>query len=532
MKVKGIVELISDERIEGWTVVYNSKDEVISEPEVELKVNGKLVATTFAVRNTKHKDAFSAESGFKFNIKDLFNYLNEDDEIVISVNNESLPIYGHGLSYKCKTKGIYNFNDLYRRLEAGYVFDINGELKPSLKQNKKLRKKTIELYLELKKIFYSYFSYQLYACYGTLLGIVREKNFIFNDANFDCAYLSKETNKINVVKEFKYISKVLINNGYNLNVFNSHIQVRSKNSNAYINIYCSWLDDNFRYLLSFDYIGDEFINDGYDFEFITSELFGYQIIIPKSHDDILRQIYGHKWFLTDYGFRWKNSDKKEKFLKDSEVNEIYWEQYYLNISRQAPSSFCLLINEKLNKEYFIIDIGCGSARDSIEFVKHGHTVMGLDNSEEAIRFANSLVKEQNHNNVTFHVANVTDKNRMYQLLKQVKNYAKQNHKNIVFYSRFFLHSIDESSQKALLEIISKYTEEGDLFAAEFRTIEDKKRQKIYSNHYRRFINEKELIIQLDEICKMNNILLFQKGTGFSIYKDEDPFLGRLIVRKD
>ena len=46
MKVKGIVEKISSNIIEGWVVVYNSDNEILKSPKVELKINEKTVAVT------------------------------------------------------------------------------------------------------------------------------------------------------------------------------------------------------------------------------------------------------------------------------------------------------------------------------------------------------------------------------------------------------------------------------------------------------------------------------------------------------
>ncbi|MDD4835026.1 MAG: methyltransferase domain-containing protein [Lutispora sp.] len=219
-------------------------------------------------------------------------------------------------------------------------------------------------------------------------------------------------------------------------------------------------------------------------------------------------------------------------MTDDDVNEIYWEQYYLKSKQQKPSSFCCFVNDFIKDKYFILDIGCGNAKDSFEFAQQGHEVMGLDRSEEAIIFANSLISKENYKNITFQKVDISEKMLMTEVFKKAKQNASLKQVKVMYYSRFFLHSIDEKSQKILLDEISEYVEKGDLFVAEFRTLEDEKREKTYSNHYRRFINERDLLDQLKEICNMNKVILFQKGTGFSIYKDEDPFLARIIVGKE
>lgn len=531
MIVKGIVEDISNESIEGWVIVNDDKNQVVDVPKVELKVNGKTIAITFAVREMKAKYDVDDTCGFKFLIKDLYKYLNKNDEITISVYGYNIPIYKHGLSYKHKTNGIYNVDELFMKLNKDYIFDVNGELKLSLRENKELRKNTIDLYDELKKILEEEYSHKLYVCYSTLLGVIREKDFISNDGNFDCAYLSNYIEKDKVIEEFKIIAKFLINRGYAVEVFNSRIQVGKEDSEIYINIYCSWLNNESEYLLSFHFLGDRSVFKTNDFKIETINIFDSEIYIPESYEVVLNQTYGNRWHIPDFGFEWKPLKGKDKFMNDSDMNEIYWEQYYLNSKKQMPSNFCSFINDFIKHKYLILDIGCGSARDSFEFAKRGHEVIGLDRSEQAINFANSFIEEENYKNINFEIADISDRDLMSGLFRKARVQLKGKRKNIIYYSRFFLHSIDEENEKDLLETISDYIEPGDLFVSEFRIKEDECRQKEYPNHYRRFIDEKELLNRLEKICGLNRLLLFQKGNGFSIYKDEDPFLARIIVSK-
>jgi hypothetical protein len=274
MKVKGIVESVTQESIEGWVVVFDDYNNIVEEPVIELNVNGQVIAKTFAVRETTHLNIINNNCGFRLLIKDLYEYINEGDELTISTCGDSIPFYSYGLSYKPKSSGSYNVNDLFLKLREGYVFDINGELKLSLRKNEKFRRDSIALYQELNSYFERHLSSKLFACYGTLLGVARENDFISNDGNFDCAYFSSKRKKEDVIDEFKYISKSLIKAGYNIKVEDSHIQVSRNGRISYINIYCSWLNDKCQFMLSYHYLGNAIINRENSFELQTSVISG------------------------------------------------------------------------------------------------------------------------------------------------------------------------------------------------------------------------------------------------------------------
>jgi hypothetical protein len=58
-------------------------------------------------------------------------------------------------------------------------------------------------YIEkLSDYFYNKFNYNLYLIYGTLLGTIRDNDLIKWDYDIDLAYLSKHTDKKNIIEEY------------------------------------------------------------------------------------------------------------------------------------------------------------------------------------------------------------------------------------------------------------------------------------------------------------------------------------------
>lgn len=87
------------------------------------------------------------------------------------------------------------------------------------------------------------------------------------------------------------------------------------------------------------------------------------------------------------------------------------------------------------------------------------------------------------------------------------------------YLRFVLHSIDEPTQESLLQCLRDGMDSGDLFAAEFRTC----RPKVFSDHYRRYIDRDALVRELGEKYGFR-IDYYIKDTGCPSFALKIPIL--------
>ncbi|WP_153722646.1 class I SAM-dependent methyltransferase [Sporosarcina cascadiensis] len=208
----------------------------------------------------------------------------------------------------------------------------------------------------------------------------------------------------------------------------------------------------------------------------------------------------------------------------------YWNAFYKQNVNLPKSSFCSKVQETLTSESFVVDIGCGSGRDTFAFASSGVDAIGIDGSEEAIGLNKSKAEELLlSSKVSFIALDLCKSSDLRNLFEELKNQGIEKQKHLVLYLRFLLHAIDDKTEKTLLETISDVFPQGTKFAAEFRTKEDEQLNKIYDNHYRRFVDTDQLIPDLES--KGFEINSFCKGTGLSIYKGEDPFLARVFATK-
>ena len=98
----------------------------------------------------------------------------------------------------------------------------------------------------------------IYPIYGTLLGMIRDNDFIGWDTDIDLAYLSKCHTKKAVLNEFNLICAFLKHKDllmYRIKTA-SHLHVYSPNKHLRIDLWISWIDEEGKYHLVWTIAGE------------------------------------------------------------------------------------------------------------------------------------------------------------------------------------------------------------------------------------------------------------------------------------
>merc|ERR1712232_1216721 len=134
--------------------------------------------------------------------------------------------------------------------------------------------------------------------------------------------------------------------------------------------------------------------------------------------------------------------------------------------------------------------------------------------------------EENQLQLQFSICNCTNKKEVSDLIGS----ARVDGGNITVYHRFFLHSIDASQEKLFCEALSGALISGDQIFMEFRCSMDEALPKFYGkDHYRRYIHTPDFVEYLDSIGFQ--VEYEQTGQGMAKYKNEDPFVSRVIAKR-
>ena len=195
-------------------------------------------------------------------------------------------------------------------------------------------------------------------------------------------------------------------------------------------------------------------------------------------------------------------------------DQNYWNEFYkANSIVHEPSSF----SRHVEDNYFesgksLLELGCGNGRDAIFFAEKGKKVSALDLSSETILSLSSMsVKNAEFFNQDF---------------SQLSNFRDFDY----VYSRFTLHSIDDKTEQVVLQQLPKVLKSGGLFLLEARSLKDENLAKTFgTGHFRRYLDYDVIV---DQIERLNfKVLEKVESQGLSPYKDEDPFLIRIVAKK-
>ncbi len=213
--------------------------------------------------------------------------------------------------------------------------------------------------------------------------------------------------------------------------------------------------------------------------------------------------------------------------KDIDFNKHYWDEFYKHKHRIIPSQFCVCVLIELEKGASLVELGSGNGRDSLYFASKGCKVTSMDLSHEAIAQSNKVAESQSLNGICFYQGDLTSEK---DISKTIDHARKSNGgKKITFYSRFVMHSLDDEQEQAFLNVLGNCVDVGEQVYFEFRSSEDAALDKHYGGHFRRYVDTNTFKDRLN--AAGFNIEYKIIGQGMAKYKEEDPFVARIIAQK-
>ena len=222
------------------------------------------------------------------------------------------------------------------------------------------------------------------------------------------------------------------------------------------------------------------------------------------------------------------TEQHEPASKDVSQEKDYWNNFYSRFNIAHPTQFCVMTAiEASERTHPIIEFGCGNGRDSIYFATHGFNVYGCDLSKDAIE--KNIAKSKDVPSVDFLVVDASKSEEVEAVVKSAREKSNGSN-NVTIYTRFFLHSIDEEQHNKFFTALSNVLIAGDIMYHEFRSKEDEALDKVHGKeHYRRYIDTPVMLKQLENLGF--NVTYDITGRGMAKYKNEDPFVSRIVATK-
>jgi tetratricopeptide (TPR) repeat protein len=294
----GVVAPIAAPTLIGW-VAPGSRPE---DARVTITLNGTVVAEGLGVREVVLPGQVRLLE-FRRSLAAVYEYAGFGDVLEVRCRNRSLT-FVDGLSDRyIFDNGPSRANDLIGRLADAYVINKYGHLQLSLSGDRSWQVTTFQLFVSLRAEIEATFGLTLMPFYGTMLGAVREQDFIRQDNDFDTLYISGHSSPESVLDEFGRLCSHLIRSGYSLTVTATHTRVARPHDERKLDIFFGWFDSDDRFHVSFGYRGEP-VRKTIDFFTFRSVRLGFlEVPVPVNAEEILEQCYGSGWRTPDPGFK-------------------------------------------------------------------------------------------------------------------------------------------------------------------------------------------------------------------------------------
>jgi tetratricopeptide (TPR) repeat protein len=276
-------------------------------PEVCLCINGLTVASTLAA------DPSGPASGkaFSINCADSLEYLGDGDIIQVVTEGRPVTLPEFGAAAIVEAGLPSRFGALEGKLRQGYVFTKFGRLRPGHTDESK--REMLDFYEEVSSLIERSTGLTVFPFYGTLLGAIRENDFIAHDVGgFDMVVVCEGAEPADVKAEFAEIRRLLLERSYHLKPDPWGVMVRrQREDNMLLDLSYGWFN-----------AADEFnVSFGWRFapvrgrERLTTHrvcrLADRVVSVPANAEEVLAQLYGPQWRVPDQGYPVQGNLKRD-----------------------------------------------------------------------------------------------------------------------------------------------------------------------------------------------------------------------------
>ncbi|MCU0822431.1 MAG: LicD family protein [Spirochaetes bacterium] len=270
---------------------------------------------------------------------------------------------GEYLFYKSSKKAVIEIphgnGSVFDKLNKGFSLSKKGTFSLTGKEMGERQKCYLENYSKLKLFFEKELGKPLFLIYGTLLGFYRDGDFIPGDDDFDCCYISHETDPVRVKNETRRIVMKLVQSGFTVS-FNRtgrlfRIPVGKNRDGAYIDICPVWFKNGNLWTHPLTTVPAG-VND---FLPVNTGIFkGTEVFIPKSPEVFLAGYYGPGWKVPDPSYvtdMTKIKSKDIKFLKKAYITPKEYREMDKMLNKTHTHGNGRLVSGSLQDLYPLVD---------------------------------------------------------------------------------------------------------------------------------------------------------------------------------
>jgi len=226
-----------------------------------------------------------------------------------------------------------------------------------------------------------------FVAYGTLLGAVRDQDFIGHDSDADLGYVSRFEHPVDVIRESFQLQRRLREMGFPVHRYSGlGLKVVAREADGSprgLDVFGGFMRDDMLYLMG--EVGHPFRRE-WLYPRSPVVLAGREFPAPAQPDHLLEAMYGPTWRTPDPAYQFTTPRGTQRRLsgwfRGTRVGiDERWAKKRDGTtapSRRAPSSFVRWVGRREGGTATFVDVGCGEGADALWLSRTGARVVGLD----------------------------------------------------------------------------------------------------------------------------------------------------------
>ncbi|WP_051486312.1 class I SAM-dependent methyltransferase [Nocardioides sp. J54] len=228
---------------------------------------------------------------------------------------------------------------------------------------------------------------EAFPAYGTLLGAVREGQFLGHDSDADLGYVSRHSTPVDVITESYHLQRAVIERGFSTYRYSGaafRIDVRESDGSVRgLDLFGGFMDGGRLYLMG--EVGMPY-DESWLFPLTTCTLAGREYPAPAKPEKLLEAMYGPSWKVPDPAFKFETPRSTTRRLNDwfrgMTVYRREWERRLVGAGgkapRGAPSGLARTVLDQVPADAQVLDVGAGLGRDAFWLASQGREVVAYD----------------------------------------------------------------------------------------------------------------------------------------------------------
>ena len=279
---------------------------------VELRVNSVFLMTARAdiYRKDIAKSWKHPLAGFRLPISPrLRRFLPHEGTIEVSAGGKSLRMLA-SCDPIIDNPTVGSMDGLLEKLDGGFIITAKyGHIFRPIKKRDNWQHALAALE-SCGRVFHDVTGKDLFICYGTLLGHIRDGGIIEHDDDIDLCFLSDSDGWDDAFREFVDVINRLDTAGQRIEI-DSAVHFHWYTGGHVLDIFMGWMEGDY---LNMHEVGG-FLPRSKLLPLRLDRFQGKDVLVPKDSEALLRLIYGEGWRTPDPNFQWRPTPEVTKRMR-------------------------------------------------------------------------------------------------------------------------------------------------------------------------------------------------------------------------